>query len=552
MRRPPGIYRLKLGPVVGHTDDHSTRIWIQVFDDPSDYDLRVQGAGTFRFVSTEQNGPLEFRTAIAVATDLRPDWQYRYKVLRRGRVITNGKGSFRTMPDPASMAVISFCVISCNVAEEEGDWKAFGKFIEESKPQFVLMMGDQLYLDEGEHNIFNEHRNSPPAVRRKAIAEKYRVNWSRDVVRDVLANVPVYMMWDDHDIRDGWGSSPADSETMVAKHKRGRRIFDKCRAYFLDCRDAYWHFQACHNPRPSDGVDPALPNYIDGPPPPAFRIAMPYAFRCGRLVVLMLDSRGERDVFRADMPILGARQWQFIDHVFSNLPADVEALAVMTPTPIASLDPDGQTQKLMGIRTDDVNAFKRGDEKNTLDIGKGSGLQAPLVILNQPFSKVTRFVANKELNWGNFKMSNIDEARDQWSHKFSLTEQIRLLRGAGRARLANRTNGTARGLIFLSGDIHVGATYEITCSDPPYKALSLTSSGISTIFDNSTPIVDTLVSEDFQVAPGVHSSLQELVTECNFGIVNVVPTGGGAEIQGIIAHKGNSWAYGINLEGLLV
>ena len=27
--------RLQLGPVVGHTDDTSTRIWIQVADDPA-------------------------------------------------------------------------------------------------------------------------------------------------------------------------------------------------------------------------------------------------------------------------------------------------------------------------------------------------------------------------------------------------------------------------------------------------------------------------------------------------------------------------------------
>jgi hypothetical protein len=552
MPRPQGVYRLKLGPIVGHTDEHSTRIWIQVFDDPSRYALRVHGAGTFQFLSTEAPGPLEFRTAIAVATNLRPDWQYRYSVLRRGRVIANGRGSFRTMPDPTSMAPINFCVISCNKDEEDGAWKAFGKFVKESKPQFVLMTGDQLYLDEGGHNIFGEHRNSTPSVRRAAIAEKYRVNWSRDVVREVLANVPVYMMWDDHDIRDGWGSSPADSETMVAKYKRGRRIFEKCKAYFLDCRDAYWHFQACHNPRPSDGFDPALPNYIDGPPQSPLRLAMPYAFRCGRLVVLMLDSRGERDVFRDEMPILGARQWQFIDHVFANLPPDVEALAVMTPTPIASLDPHGQVQKIMGDRTDDIDAFKRGDEKNTVDIGVGDKWQAPLVILNQPLSSITRRLANKELNLGNFKMSNIDEARDQWSHKFSIPEQLRLLRGAGRARLANRTADTSRGLIFLSGDIHVGATFQITCSNPAYEAMSLTSSGISVIFDNSDPIVDMLVSEEFDVGPGIKSSLQELVTECNFGIVNVIPTGGGAEMQGIIAHEGNSFAYGVNLERLLL
>ena len=47
------LNRLKLGPVVGHTSDTSTRIWIQVFDDPVDYALRVHGGGIFTFARTE-------------------------------------------------------------------------------------------------------------------------------------------------------------------------------------------------------------------------------------------------------------------------------------------------------------------------------------------------------------------------------------------------------------------------------------------------------------------------------------------------------------------
>lgn len=542
MRPRRGINRINLGPIVGHTDDQSTRIWIQVFDDPAFYKLRVQGVGLFQFVSTEAPGPLEFHTATAIATGLRPDSRYRYNVLRLGRIIANARGSFRTMPAPGSMAHLIFCAISCNVAEDEGAWKALGKFVENSQPQFILMMGDQLYLDEDGLDVFATHKNSKPPVRRKAIADKYHINWSREPVRTVLANVPVYMMWDDHDLRDGWGSAASDSPTLVAEHTRGTAIFEKCRAYYEDCRDAYWHFQGCHNPRPSDGVDPALPNYIDGPPPPFQRRAMPYAFRCGRLVVLMLDSRGERDVFREELPILGLEQWQFVEHVFANLPEDVEALAVMTPTPIASLDPDGQVQKLMGNRTDDVEAFKNGDEQNTLSPKSSGGSGLPLAIVNKHLS----VIANTELNLGNFKIGNIDEARDQWSHKYSRPEQRDLLTKAGKARLSNRTAGRPRGLIFLSGDIHLGARFKITCADPSYEALSLTSSGINVVFGEQ-PVVHALLSEDFEVAPGIYSSLQEVVTEVNFGIVNVIPTGRGAEIQGVVAHEGNSFAIGLDL-----
>jgi hypothetical protein len=544
--------RLVLGPVVGHTSHESALIWIQVDDDPKDYVLSIAGGGQVRFVSTELPGALEFRTAIARADGLRADWRHRYAVLRHGSAVPNGRGTFRTMPHPGSMANLTFVAISCNVENVDGAWKALAKYIDDAQPQFLLMVGDQLYLDEGKTNLFDkQNRNLPRKEMRAAIAEKYRGHWGRRVVRDVLANIPTYMVWDDHDIRDGWGSSASDSPTLVARYPRGKRIFDKCQAYFENCRDASWHFQASHNPGPGDGISTAAPNYVAGIPPPATRQAMPYAFRCGRLAVLMLDSRGERDVFREKWPILGMRQWQFIEQVFANLPPDVDALAVITPTPIASIDPEGPTMRIMGDRTDDVDAFEAGDEDDTLDPhGRDSTLgkvvDVALTIANVRLSGVTSRLLGKQLNLGNYKISNIDEARDQWSQKYSRAEQAELIRAAGKARLANRNHGTPRGLVFVSGDIHVGARFKIVCEDPPYEALSLTASGINTVHD-SPPTIDVLLSRDFEVAPGITSTLQEVVVDFNFGVVQVVPTRSGAEIQGAVVHKGSSTAFGVDI-----
>jgi hypothetical protein len=285
------------------------------------------------------------------------------------------------------------------------------------------------------------------------MAEMYRFNWSRDPVRQVLANVPTYMVWDDHDIRDGWGSLAADSPIMAAKHPRGAAIFRACTAYFEDARDVYWHFQGCRNPLPGDyrdptvpaQPDPAFPNYIGGPVPHGQRLGMPFVFRCGRLMVVVLDSRGERDVFRKDYPILGQRQWTFIDDVFAHLPADVDALAVVTATPIASQDPDGQTQRLMGERTDDIEAFKRGDEeelfhpKSTKDIAD--------LLKAVASTKLSRFTGEQP-NLGNFQVSNLDEARDQWSHRASRREQQDLLKKTFAARYVNRNSASGRGSSF--------------------------------------------------------------------------------------------------------
>jgi PhoD-like phosphatase len=540
-RRP--VNRLRLGPVVGHTDEASARVWIQVVDDPSRYALRVEGAGIFPFQSTE-GGVLEFRTATAVAAGLRPEWQYRYSVLRLGRRIPGGGGSFRTMPPPGSMANVLFCPISCNAIDKGlGAWEPFAEFVDRALPNFVLMVGDQLYMDEDKPDTFEEELESSSARRREAMAEKYRLNWSRDPVNRMLANMPTYMMWDDHDIRDGWGSSPADGLTLVEKYPRGRALHDSLNAYFEDARDVYWHFQGCHNPLPGDIADPAFPNYISGPPPHGQRRAMPFAFRCGRLAVLVVDSRGERDGFRDELPVLGTEQWAFVDHVLANLPADVEALVIATPTPIASIDPDGQVMKLFGDRTDDIEAFKQGRPPPKSEDTTGDKIA---VLVNAPLSRLL----GTQLNLGKFKISNLDETRDQWSHKFSRREQVDLIRKAGKARLVNRTTGAARSLIFVSGDIHVGCIFDLSVLVPPFKAVSLTSSGISNT-EGEVLVVGTFVDESFSLGFGIHSKLREVVPDFNFGVVQVIPTGRGAEIHGAVAHEGNAFAAGLDLSDLL-
>jgi hypothetical protein len=346
------------------------------------------------------------------------------------------------------------------------------------------------------------------------------------------------MMWDDHEIRDGWGSLACDSPTLVQKFPRGQAMFDQCDSYFRDARDVYWHFQACRNP--------PLELPFEGPPFTA-RQAMPFVFLCGRVLVLMLDSRGQRDVFRDELPILGEEQWEFVDQLFANLSADVDAIVVMTPTPIASMDPHGSSQKLVGGRTDDIEAFKKGDIDNVLH--PKSTKEAGDLLQAVAGSYASR-VVGRPVNLGNFKVANVDEARDQWSHKFARPEQQRLLSAAAHARSSNRPPAMPRALLFVSGDIHVGALFDIEMSDPKCRFASITASGIST-FEDPVPTVGAIVDEEFKVATGIHSKLRDVVTEFNFGVVQVVPTGAGAEIFPSIAHEENGLTVGIDLSKIL-
>ena len=66
MRPRRALNRLRLGPVVGHTDDTSAKVWIQVADDPVGLQTARGRCRLVRFLSTEPAG-LEFGTAIARA-----------------------------------------------------------------------------------------------------------------------------------------------------------------------------------------------------------------------------------------------------------------------------------------------------------------------------------------------------------------------------------------------------------------------------------------------------------------------------------------------------
>lgn len=89
----------------------------------------------------------------------------------------------------------------------------------------LLQGGDQLYADEIWHEVpelsewrgqaWRRRRGIPPS---RAMADgiggyyfdAYLRLWAQPELAPLLASIPSLMMWDDHDIIDGWGSHPED------------------------------------------------------------------------------------------------------------------------------------------------------------------------------------------------------------------------------------------------------------------------------------------------------------------------------------------------------
>ena len=519
--------RLILGPIVGHTDDTSTRIWIQAGANPADYALRIPGRGQFPFVSTEGPEP-EFGTAIAVADGLRPEHRYRYSVLRRGRVVPGGRGSFRTMPRLGSMADVLFVTVSCSDWKKDGAWLELERYVEDHQPRFILMVGDQVYLDfgDGAERIWPYHLRTPPAERRQFMADRYRDHWERSPIRKVMANTPTYMLWSDHEIRDGWGSWASDSPTLQAKYPRGAAIAAQYNSYFEDARKVYWHFQMCHN-----FAAPVGEPYVAGT-----RTAIPVQFQCGRLSVLMLDDRGDRDLWRESNRALGDAQWNFLDNEFlPNLSPDVDALAIATQGPIVGMAPSGESVRRIGHREDDVELFKRGDARGLLALQAKSNSK-----VDTAYAAVDRVVFKDLLPNNDFRIADFDDLRDQWSHPRCQPEQERLIRWAGRAGAVNR-RPRSRGPSCSSAATSTPARCTGSrVESPPFTAECLISSGIA---QESGHYVGFKLDDDHAVAPGIRAELKHAVGDFNYGITHVLFNGGTPIVTNTLGHPntGKVW-----------
>lgn len=511
---------LRLGPIVGHTDDRSMRVWICAADPDAvrSFSLRVPGSGVFPFVSTETRP--ELGTAIAVATGLMPERQYHYQVLSRGRTITGAEGRARTLPSIGSFADTPFVSISCSHPNERGAWPELGAYIDRAQPRFLVMMGDQVYLDDDEETFLRNLRASS-SDRRRSIVDMYTHQWSQEPTRTIMANIPTYMMWDDHDIRNGWGSWAPDSPTLATRYPSGKKIFAQHDAYFEDARHVCWHFQLCHGPRSASDA-----------PIPGLRRGMPFSFRCGRTFILVVDNRGARDVWRGDKPILGAEQWSYLDAQVSALGPNDDAFVLIVPLPLTSMAPDGMTQRLVGQRDDDVKLFAEGKDRELLELPDKSSSD-----LGQLLAAIAGALTGSNL--GTFKLDSISDVRDNWAHTFCRAEQEALIRLVMRARTAGRSAAAPRAVCLVGGDLHCGALFDVYVRDADVTISSLVTSGIAASTGNpSWPVglVGAVVDKSFDVADGIHATLKHFTRVYNFGVTQVLP-GATARIENVLVYS---------------
>jgi hypothetical protein len=212
-------------------------------------DYSIDGGNTYRYVVPEQNKPLRI-----------------------------AYGSCCGFSHPKYMK---------NVEDKNAMWKVLAGEHKRKSYHLMMMGGDQIYADSIWDVVesIKEWYDQPSKKRQDASFTKtmdaeveqfyfdiYCQRWSQAEVTAVMSQIPSLMMWDDHDIFDGWGSYPTDQQNS----KVFQGIYKHAREYFR-----LFQLQAKDDKDMSTGTLPGTPGFT-------------YAYRIGDVAVIALDMRSER------------------------------------------------------------------------------------------------------------------------------------------------------------------------------------------------------------------------------------------------------------------
>ena len=306
-------------------------------------------------------GPHDDATMEASAAELwvygnQAVYRYDMKIRRDENCATRVEYRFTGTPQPwlfhvpAATGKPRMAFVSCNgfssagaikkVKDKNHLWSHMAMLHAENPYHVLIMGGDQVYADQiwEKCPAIKEWVETPLDKRkRRRFSAKmaaqvkrfyfnlYRDRWHQTEVEAILSSVPTVMMWDDHDIFDGWGSySPEIQQCAVYEG-----IFDIARNHFAV-------FQQQVNPRTSE----------DHPSKVAGQDGFTLTLDLGGYAILAIDARSER----TQKQVLSRRTWDAIWDWTDRLRADddrLKHLLLVVAIPVVYAD-FGRIEKLMG------------------------------------------------------------------------------------------------------------------------------------------------------------------------------------------------------------
>lgn len=236
---------------------------------------------------------------------------------------------------------LSFALFSCHdpFKKGRGSEEIFDEIrnrLDEIGGEFVIAGGDQVYVDSSVKKLDiwrwlirnkNRFKHYYPNRESELIKEFvyyyryiYRKYWSGEELLDLFSSYPVYMIWDDHEIMDGWGSYSDDElsdklDTWLEWENKGLNLF-LARAMFKAAKRVYYEYQHSHNPSTNANV-------------------WDYSFDRKGVGFYCLDMRGAHQFKKGGTDnLLGKKQMSRFKSWLSKSAADNKALFVVSPVPV--------------------------------------------------------------------------------------------------------------------------------------------------------------------------------------------------------------------------
>jgi alkaline phosphatase D len=315
---------LQLGPIVGGLSHRRAHLWGKaggpgvlhawLGQEPYLVDARLAG----------QSLPLRAEdgfAGVAPISGLYSDTSYHYSLTLSSQPpdpIYGPYPEFTTFPLPGQPRPFSFAFGSCFRPVDKHSGKIF-QVLENRREldelRFILMTGDQIYADDYNHNGLGS-----VAFNLNEYRQVYQHAWSNQPLRELLKNLPAFMILDDHEVDDDWTWADADRQraqtpvwNRILRWLRRRAPFEWKipQKRVQDALQAYWEHQGMHAP-PFE-LPLALDRqdqYILDPGHPG---SLAYTFTFGAAAFFVLDTRTMRVKSSNKRFILGEEQWQALE-----------------------------------------------------------------------------------------------------------------------------------------------------------------------------------------------------------------------------------------------
>jgi alkaline phosphatase D len=305
--------------VLGDTTDRTVRVWARSPGGATEARLVIAGEEVARAAIEPDPQHDDVGVAVLEAGEPRPGVEFDVRLesqVRRGRFA----------PAATERAPFSFAFGSCHQPfseslDESGRvdrldgaaiYPRINRLLTERGASFAMWLGDQVYSDAVSEMSVREKLADDPTVSDQALLDTYRHLYrgffNERGYRELAEALPAYLMWDDHDIFDGWGS-------LIDRTAFDERVYRAAEKAFVE-------YQHLRNPTGTLGSRPPFG----------------YSFWRGDVGFHVPDLRGERDFEKGQ--ILGAAGWKLLDDFLAEATdRDVPTVFIGASVPVVHASP---------------------------------------------------------------------------------------------------------------------------------------------------------------------------------------------------------------------